>query len=298
VTRRVLLVTHTGRPEAVVAAREMSAGLRAGGLLVTVLPDEADALEDDGVLVADAEAPAEGCELVVVLGGDGTILRGAELVRGTEAPLLGVNLGHVGFLAESERDDLAATAQRVVDRDYDVEERMTLDVVVRRGTEVMHHCWALNEATVEKAARERMLEVVVEVDDRPLSRFGADGVVMATPTGSTAYSFSAGGPIVWPELEALLLVPICAHALFARPLVVGPTSRLAVEVQSDTEGTGVLWCDGRRRYELTPGARIEATRSELPVRLARLTKGRFTDRLVAKFRLPVYGWRGQGDGGS
>jgi NAD+ kinase len=298
VSRRVLLVTHTGRAEAVVAAREMSAELRAAGVKVAVLPDEADALVGDGVVVADPDEPAEGCELVVVLGGDGTILRGAELVRGTQAPLLGVNLGHVGFLAESERDDLCATAQRVVDRDYDVEERMTLDIVIRRGTEVLHRCWALNEATVEKAARERMLEVVVEVDDRPLSRFGADGVVMATPTGSTAYSFSAGGPVVWPEVDALLLVPISAHALFARPLVVGPSSRLAVEVLTNTEGTGVVWCDGRRRYELMPGARIEAVRSELPVRLARLSKGVFTDRLVAKFRLPVYGWRGQGDGGS
>jgi NAD+ kinase len=278
VTRRVLLVTHTGRPEAVVAAQEMSSGLRAAGLRVAVLPDEADALDGDGVVVADGDEPAAGCEMVVVLGGDGTIL------------------GHVGFLAESERDDIALTAQRVVDRDYDVEERMTLDITIRRGSEVLHRCWALNEATVEKAARERMLEVVVEVDDRPLSRFGADGVVMATPTGSTAYSFSAGGPVVWPEVEALLLVPISAHALFARPLVVGPSSRLAVEVQSNTEGTGVLWCDGRRRYELLPGARIEAVRSDLPVRLARLTKGPFTDRLVAKFRLPVSGWRGQGDG--
>jgi NAD+ kinase len=298
VTRRVLLVTHTGRSAAVSAAQEMSAGLRAAGLKVAVLPDEADALNGDGVLVADPDEPADGCELVVVLGGDGTILRGAELVRGTQAPLLGVNLGHVGFLAESERDDLAATAQRVVDRDYDVEERMTLDITVRHGNEIQHRCWALNEGTVEKAARERMLEMVIEVDDRPLSRFGADGVVMATPTGSTAYSFSAGGPVVWPEVEALLLVPISAHALFARPLVVGPSSRLAVEVLADTEGTGVLWCDGRRRYELTPGARIEAVRSELPVRLARLSKGVFTDRLVAKFRLPVYGWRGQGDVGS
>jgi NAD+ kinase len=298
VTRRVLLVTHTGRSAAVAAAQEMSAGLRAAGLKVAVLPDEAEALNGDGVLVADPDEPAEGCELVVVLGGDGTILRGAELVRGTQAPLLGVNLGHVGFLAESERDDLHATAQRVVDRDYEVEERMTLDITVRHGVEVLHRCWALNEATVEKAARERMLEMVMEVDDRPLTRFGADGVVMATPTGSTAYSFSAGGPVVWPEVEALLMVPISAHALFARPLVVGPSSRLAVEVLSDTEGTGVLWCDGRRRYELTPGARIEAVRSELPVRLARLSKGTFTDRLVAKFRLPVYGWRGQGEGGS
>lgn len=302
-TRRVLLVAHTGRPEALTAAGECSLYLRAAGLQVAVLPDEADelqtpALRAQGVEVADPDAPAAGCELVIVLGGDGTILRGAELVRGTQVPLLGVNLGHVGFLAESERDGIAETVHRIVARDYTVEERLTLDVRVRVDGQVIYRSWALNEATVEKAARERMLEVVIEVDGRPLSTIGCDGVVMATPTGSTAYSFSAGGPVVWPEVEALLLVPISAHALFARPLVVGPLSRLAVEVLSDTEGAGVLWCDGRRRYELSPGARIEAVRSAVPVRLARLTRGPFTDRLVAKFRLPVDGWRGQAAAGS
>ncbi len=297
-TRRVLLVTHTGRAEAVTAAVEVSSGLIAAGVEVAALPDEAGelhALQDrvDGVAVADLADPGRGCELVIVLGGDGTILRGAEIVHGTRIPLLGVNLGHVGFLAEIERENLTETVQRVVARDYTVEERLTLDITVRREDEVLHRCWALNEATVEKAARERMLELVIEVDDRPLSTIGADGVVMATPTGSTAYAFSAGGPVVWPEVEALLLVPISAHALFARPLVVGPSSRLAVEVLADTEGTGVLWCDGRRRYELAPGSRIEACRATKPVRLARLTSGPFTDRLVGKFRLPVDGWRGQ-----
>ncbi|GAB3595078.1 NAD kinase [Angustibacter peucedani] len=297
-TRRVLLVTHTGRPEALQAAVEVSSGLIAAGVQVAALPDEAGelhALQEhvDGIAVADADHLARDCELVVVLGGDGTILRGAEIVHGTDVPLLGVNLGHVGFLAEIERENLSETVQRVVARDYTVEERLTLDITVRRDDEVIHRCWALNEATVEKAARERMLEVVIEVDDRPLSTVGCDGVVMATPTGSTAYAFSAGGPVVWPEVEALLLVPISAHALFARPLVVGPSSRLAVEVLADTEGTGVLWCDGRRRYGLVPGSRIEARRADTPVRLARLTSGPFTDRLVGKFRLPVDGWRGQ-----
>jgi NAD+ kinase len=291
-------VTHTGRPEALTAAQEMSEGLRSAGITVAVLPQEADELQGlgshlAGVEVADPGDLAAGCELVIVLGGDGTILRGAEIVRGTQAPLLGVNLGHVGFLAEIERENITETVHRVVARDYTVEERLTLDVTVRQGEKVIHRCWALNEATVEKAARERMLEVVIEVDGRPLSTIGCDGVVMATPTGSTAYSFSAGGPVVWPEVEALLLVPISAHALFARPLVVGPTSRLAVEVLADTEGAGVLWCDGRRRYELAQGSRIEAVRADVPVRLARLAPGPFTDRLVAKFRLPVHGWRGE-----
>ncbi len=128
----------------------------------------------------------------------------------------------------------------------------------------MHTDWALNEVTVEKAARERMLEVVIEVDGRPLSTFGCDGVVVSTPTGSTAYSFSAGGPVVWPTLDAILMVPLSAHALFARPLVVPPTSVLAVEVLRRTDGTGVLWCDGRRTFDLAVGARVEVGASPTP----------------------------------
>ena len=296
--RRVLVMTHTCRAEAVKAGREMIARLMERGLAVSVLPDEAAELCSEGVDTAPGLSPAAGCELVVVMGGDGTILRGAELVRGTQVPLLGVNLGHVGFLAESEREDLAATVQRIVDRDYEVEERMTIDVTVLVDGEVVARSWALNEASVEKASNERMLVVVMEVDGRPLSTVGCDGVVLATPTGSTAYAFSAGGPVVWPQVEALLLVPIAAHALFARPLVVAPTSRLAVEVLGEGPTVGVMWCDGRRRFDLARGSRVEATRGQIPVRLARLAMGPFTDRLVAKFRLPVQGWRGQGPTGS
>jgi NAD+ kinase len=231
-------------------------------------------------------------ELVVVLGGDGTILRAAELVRGCTAPLLGINLGHVGFLAESERDDLAKAVERGLSGDYEVEERMTISVRVKIANEVIYESWALNEATVEKSSRERMLEVVIEVDGRPLSSFGCDGVVLSTPTGSTAYAFSAGGPVVWPGLAALLLVPLSAHALFARPLVVDGNSSLAVEVLDRTGDTGVLWCDGRRAHDLPSGARVIVRRSPVPVRLARLHTGPFTDRLVRKFNLPVTGWRG------
>ena len=231
----------------------------------------------------------------MVIGGDGTILRAAEVTRGSGAPVLGVNLGHVGFLAEAEYDDLESTIDAIVARRYTIEDRLTLDVTVQRDGEIVSRTWALNEASVEKAARERMIEVVVEVDGRPLSRWGCDGVVCATPTGSTAYNFSAGGPVVWPGVEALLMVPISAHALFARPLVVAPTSVLAVEVLARTDGAGVLWCDGRRTVELPPGARIEVRRGEKPVRLVRLHEAPFTDRLVAKFGLPVEGWRGSNE---
>jgi NAD+ kinase len=290
--RAVLLVAHTGRQEARDAAAEAVTLLRKAALAVRVLAAETGELAvADAVAVEPGPEAARGCELVIVLGGDGTILRGAEIARPSGTPVLGVNLGHIGFLAEAERDDLTYLVEHVVARNYEVEERMTIDVVVRQDGEVSARQWAVNEASVEKFSRERMLELVAEVDGRPISRWGCDGVVMATPTGSTAYAFSAGGPVVWPELEALLLVPISAHSLFARPLVVAPTSELAVTVQPGTAGA-VLWCDGRRTVDLQPGARVEVVRGEQPVRLARLHRPPFTDRLVAKFALPVEGWRG------
>jgi NAD+ kinase len=219
--------------------------------------------------------------------------------------LFGVNLGHVGFLAETEPDVLADAVDQVLAGRYVVESRMTIDVTIRQNGGVIAETWALNEATVEKSARERMVDLVTEVDGRPLSRWGCDGLVFATPTGSTAYAFSAGGPVVWPDVEALLLVPISAHALFAGPMVVSPESVLAAEVIGATGGQGevsgaVLWCDGRRAVDLLPGARVEVRRGARPVLLARLRDASseigasFTDRLVAKFGLPVAGWRGRG----
>jgi NAD+ kinase len=293
--RRVFVVAHTGRPEAREVAAAFCSALHGHGIALRLLEDEAAELSLDLPGVETCKplpGASEGCELAVVIGGDGTILRTAELTRDSGTPLLGVNLGHVGFLAEAEHDDVDSTIDAIVHRRYTSEERLTIDVSVFRDKELVASTWALNEASVEKAARERMIEVVVEVDGRPLSRWGCDGVVCATPTGSTAYNFSAGGPVVWPGVEALLMVPISAHALFARPMVVAPTSVLAVEVIARTDGAGVLWCDGRRTVDLAPGARIEVRRGALPVRLARLHQAPFTDRLVAKFDLPVSGWRG------
>ncbi len=294
-TRTVLIVAHTGRAEAVEVATAVSKRLMASDIGVRLLAEEAPDLPITGAAVVpgDDEA-ARDCALAVVIGGDGTILRAAELTRQTETPLLGINLGHVGFLAEAEWDDLDSTVEAIINGSYSVEERQTLDVRVLCEGLPTRSGWALNEASIEKAARQRMLEVLVEIDGHPLSRWGCDGVVFATPTGSTAYAFSAGGPVVWPEVEALLLVPISAHALFARPMVASPDSTLAVEVLASSEAGGVLWCDGRRPVDLPAGARIEVCRGSRPVRLARLHEAPFTDRLVAKFDLPVSGWRGGG----
>ncbi|MER5644263.1 NAD kinase [Streptosporangium sp. NPDC002524] len=294
--RTVLVTAHTGREAAVDSARMVIQRFVDAGLNVRVLSAEADEIACAGADVVPAgSAAVDAAEMMIVLGGDGSLLRAAELARPAGVPLLGVNLGHVGFLAEAEVEDLADAVDSVVDGRYDVEERMTIEVTARLNGKLLADSWALNEATVEKS--ERMLEVVAEIDGRPLSRWGCDGVICATPTGSTAYAFSAGGPVVWPEVEALLLVPISAHALFARPLVVSPRSKLALEIQTETAGA-VLWCDGRRRFDLPAGARVELRRAELPVRLARLhgledTGAPFTDRLVAKFDLPVQGWRGR-----
>lgn len=291
--RCIFVLAHTGREDARDVARQFCKALRQHGLGVRLLREEAEELGLDDVETVECnERSTAGCELALVIGGDGTILRAAELTRGAGTPVLGVNLGHVGFLAEAEHDDVEFTIDAIVHRRYTADERLTVDVTVYQGGELVARTWALNEASVEKAARERMIEVVVEVDGRPLSRWGCDGVVCATPTGSTAYNFSAGGPIVWPTVEALLIVPISAHALFARPMVVAPTSVLAVEVLARNDGAGVLWCDGRRTVELPPGARIEVRRGRNPVHLVRLHQAPFTDRLVAKFDLPVTGWRG------
>jgi NAD+ kinase len=234
---------------------------------------------------------AMGVEIVFALGGDGTLLRAAELARPVKAPLLGINLGKVGFLAEAEIGDVDRAVRAVVANEYTVDERLTLDVSAESDGQVIVNSWALNEVTVEKGAREKMLEVLVEVDGRPLSRYGCDGVVCATPTGSTAYAFSAGGPVVWPEVEALLLVPISAHALFSRPLVTAPTSTIRIHVEPYTT-FALLSCDGRRTIDIPPGSTVTVRRGALPVRVVRLREQPFTDRLVAKFDLPVDGWRG------
>ncbi|MGH3369420.1 MAG: NAD kinase, partial [Nocardioidaceae bacterium] len=243
--RCVFVLAHTGREEAREVARQFCKALHSHGLGVRLLEDEAAdlALDLEGIeRVPCDDRATQGCELAVVIGGDGTILRAAELTRDSGTPLLGVNLGHVGFLAEAESDDVEFTIEAIVHRRYTSEERLTIDVAVYRDRELVTSTWALNEASVEKAARERMLEVVLEIDGRPLSRWGCDGVVCATPTGSTAYNLSAGGPVVWPSVEALCVVPLSAHALFARPLVVAPTSVVAVEVLSQSDRPGVLWC--------------------------------------------------------
>jgi NAD+ kinase len=284
--RSVLLVAHTTRRQIVALADRTARQLCAAGVSVRMLATEAAACVGAPIEIVDAEHAARDCELVVALGGDGTFLRAAELARPAGVPMLGVNLGHVGFLAEAEPQRLDETVAAIVEQRYAVEERVTVDAEIVLDGVVTVRAWALNEASLERTNRERMLEIAVAVDARPLLRFGADGLLCATPTGSTAYAFSAGGPIIWPDVDALLLVPNAAHALFARPIIVAPTSVVDVDLVSHGH-EAVLSCDGRRSYTVPAGARVRIRRGELPVKVVRLGDTGFADRLVSKFQLPV-----------
>jgi NAD+ kinase len=284
--RSVLLVAHTSRHKIKSLAGQASAQLRAAGFEVRMLPDEAAACGDDAVVVVDPDAAADDAELVIALGGDGTFLRATELARPAGVPMLGVNLGHVGFLAEAEPDALTDTVAAIVDHGYTVEERVTVEAAVSLDGAVIGTAWALNEVSLERTNRERMLEIAVAVDGRPLLRFGCDGVLCSTPTGSTAYAFSVGGPIIWPDVDALLVVPNAAHALFARPIVVAPASVVDIDLVSETH-EAVLSCDGRRSMSIPSGSRVTVRRGEQPVRIARVGGLSFADRLVDKFQLPV-----------
>jgi len=292
--RSVLLVVHAGRPDIRELARRLIARLNELGFEVRISPTEAAEVAEGGELspvsLLDASQSAKDAEVALVLGGDGTFLRAAELARSAGIPLLGVNLGHVGFLAETEVDALDATVSAIVEGRYEVEERFTLQVTAILDGEVIAEDWALNEASVEKDSREKLLEVAVSVDDRPLLRFGCDGVICATPTGSTAYAFSVGGPIVWPNVEAMLLVPNAAHALFQRPLVVAPNSQIGIELMG-ADQPAVLSCDGRRSHPLPPHTKLRVERSEQTVSIARPHPTPFGERLVAKFQLPVRSFR-------
>ena len=283
-TRNAILVINPGRPEAIAAAKTLVSILsNADFLLFTSSPVEVPGLSK----VAIDQLPQS--EVVIVLGGDGTILRGAEISRVQGVPLLGVNLGHVGFMAEVEKLSLETVAASVVANSYTTDPRMILAYSVDRGGVEVSSGWSLNEVTIERA-ESTMVELFVQVDRRPLSRWGCDGLIAATPTGSTAYAFSAGGPVLWPNLDAVVLLPISAHALFSRPMVISPQSEIVVEVESEV---AMLSADALREFSLLKGDRVTITGDGSQVLLAHVTPTLFTDRLVAKFKLPVEGWRGE-----
>ena len=271
--RSILMLINPSREEAKGASEAITKALSSAGI--------------DVYTPADSKIP--DVEVVLVLGGDGTILRGAEYALERKVPLLGINLGHVGFMAEVDTFTFSEVAQSIIDKDYVLDERMLLTFQVKRGNKVVEKGWALNEVSVERKST-TMLELFVQIDDRPLSRWGCDGIICATPTGSTAYAFSAGGPVLWPEVQALVLLPIAAHALFAKPMVIAPSSTIGIAIES---ADASLSADALRKIDLQKNDHVELTKNNDKVVLAHLKSTVFTDRLVAKFKLPIEGWRGE-----
>jgi NAD+ kinase len=280
VVKTVLLVTHPTRPEAISTANELAKLLaqKQINVLATIKT----------VGASDFRA-SDKIDLAVVLGGDGTMLRAAEIFRGKQVPILGINLGHVGFLAEIERPSLTEIVDAIASGTFSIEERMSLNYQLLRAGKVIESGWALNEVVVERNDHQ-MIDLFVQIDHRPLSRWWCDAVICATPTGSTAYAYSAGGPVVWPEVDALVLLPLAAHALFSKPMVVSPNSEIAIDLESDSAD---LNADGIRRTKLQKNDRVILTSDKEDVLLAHIKPATFTDRIVAKFKLPVEGWRGE-----
>lgn len=281
--RNLLVVCNPGRVDAVVAAVELQQNLASTFAIYTI--------SDVNIpgMIKSTRADLPPIEVAVVLGGDGTMLRAAEVAQEHDIPLLGVNLGHVGFLSEVERSKISDVIHALVNKSYVIDPRITLGYTVERDGQVVASGWALNEVTVERE-KATMVELFLEIDNRPISRWGCDGLICSTPTGSTAYAFSTGGPVVWPQVDALVVLPISAHALFSRPLVISPTSQIAVGIES-TEA--LLSADALRKFPLQAGDRVTVTKNSRIIQLAHLKNTLFSDRLVAKFKLPVEGWRGE-----
>jgi NAD+ kinase len=282
--RSIAIIINPSRPEAIVAAEELAPLLYSAGFSLYTISD----VSIEGIKKLPASELPD-IEAAVVLGGDGTILRAAEVTLKRNIPLLGINLGQVGFMAEVNRPTISAIADSIIKKSYVTENRMVLQFSVEREGKEISTGWALNEVTVERDGT-TMVELFVEIDRRPLSHWGCDGLICSTPTGSTAYAFSAGGPVLWPEIDALVLLPISAHALFSRPMVVSPKSEIIVTVESSE---ALLSADALRKIPLKIGDRVIIARDEQTIKLSHVSKTLFTDRLVAKFKLPVEGWRGE-----
>ena len=280
--KKIALVVHPTRPAAIKFANNLAAEF---------LKKDIEVVSNHPDLLAGSKGIAEISDIsaVIVLGGDGTILRAAEIVKGHEVPIIGINLGNVGFLAEISEPSIAEIVKAVDSGSIHREPRLTLKYEIIRNGSVISQGWALNEVVVERSSI-RMLELFVQIDGRPLSKWGCDGVICATPTGSTAYAFSAGGPVVWPEVSALVLLPLAAHALFSRPMVVSPECEIVIDVLSND---AQISADGLRQEEIQLSDRIVITKEKAKIQLAYVNAGNFTDRLVAKFKLPIEGWRGE-----
>jgi len=282
--RRIAIVSALHKPRAQEATCRAVELLQAAGASVVVSPALAETCGLDCATCEDLTEAAP--ELMLVLGGDGTFLAAARMMAPIGVPLLGVDLGGFGFLAEEEPDRALAQIDRLLAGDFEIEERMMLRVEMVRAGTVRAQFLGLNDAVIATGAFRRLVRLDLRVNDLPAGRFAADGLIIATPTGSTAYSLSAGGPIVEPTVEAMLITTICSHTLSSRPLVVRVDSLLEVTVESGRvphDDLG-LTVDGQETVDLLPADQVRVSRAQFSARLVQLGRRTFYDRLHAKLR--------------
>lgn len=278
--KRIGLLVNLSKPQAIDRGQRLIAWLEAGGHQLLLQPLEAERLGRPDLALSD------GChlgdaELLIVLGGDGTLLGAAKLVAQQGTPLLGINTGHLGFLTEIEDSEELDHLQPILAGQYQLERRMMLEASVERAGAIVHRQTGLNEAVLSRGALPQVLHLRIEVGGSSVAQYPADGLIIATPTGSTAYSLSAGGPIVAPELDLLLLTPICSHTLGTRPLVVG--GHEVVAVTAETRGEALLTVDGMNPFTLAPGDRVLVERSAHTANLVRRGSYRFSELVRQKF---------------
>lgn len=283
VPRRVGLVVHTARPSAVAMASHIADRLRTDDVEVVVADEGGDPTRLG--LPVRASGFAEGLDLVLSLGGDGTFLRAAHHCRDAGVPLLGINMGTLGFLAEVEEDHVDDAIEAVLAGCWTIAERGTIDAVCTTAHgQPIGSGWSLNEVSIEKSARQHMLHTSISVGDRPYTRFGADAVIVATSTGSTAYALSAGGPIVSPMVNVTLVVPVAPHTLYDRTLVVDPSEAIVVTVAPDQEAA-VVSCDGRTPMLVPAGGSVTCRGALTPVLVAQVDPLPFPSLIRRKFNL-------------
>ncbi len=278
--KRIGIITKTTSPHADQVMEELVPWLTQRGLEVN-FQDNYSRLEGDGARSSPLESVADDVDIVLVLGGDGTLLAAARLLEEVDIPILGINLGSMGFLTEVSLDDIYVNLEKVIEDDFFIEERMRLKAGLMRGKDLIAEFMVLNDVVINKGALARIIDMETLVDGESVTTFNADGLIISTPTGSTAYSLAAGGPIVEPNLDIIIISPICPHTLTNRPLVVSGGSEVEVVLVSDS-GRVYMTLDGQEGLGLEEGDRIRIKASERRVRLIRTGHKSFFEVLRTK----------------
>jgi NAD+ kinase len=276
------VVVRPGNPEIAAVVSDLHKWCAQRGLTLHAVPNVAAQVNCQAMKLSGEELD-EDLDLIVALGGDGTMLGASRLIGMRQIPVLGINFGHLGYLTDFTLQELFGALEQICAGDYSLDRRMMLDVGIRRNQEVLGIHRALNDAVVNRSVRAQMIEVDCFIDELFVNNFRADGMIVATPTGSTAYSLSAGGPIVHPSMQAILLTPICPHMLSNRPVVISSESVIEIHLRHAGEGV-ILTIDGQKSISLTPDDRIVMLRSQRTFDLIRPANRNYFEVLRTKLK--------------